>query len=187
MEKLILASASPRRKELLELLNIPFSIVVSDVDESVSEQLTPKEVVMELSRRKARAVFEKVNQGIVIGSDTIVVVDGEILNKPVDASEARQMLKKLSGKTHSVFTGVTFINEEKEHSFYEETFVTFWELTEDDITAYLNTKEYADKAGAYGIQGFGATLVKKVEGEYATVVGLPIARLKQELRQFTTI
>ena len=187
MEKLILASASPRRKELLELLNIPFSIVVSDVDESVSEHLTPKEVVMELSRRKARAVFEQVKEGIVIGSDTIVVVDGEILNKPVDSIDARRMLRKLSGNTHSVFTGVTFINEEKEHTFYEETIVTFWELSDADICAYIETKEPFDKAGAYGIQGFGATLVKKVEGEYATVVGLPIARLKQELRQFTTI
>ena len=186
LKKLILASGSPRRKELLSLLNIPFEIVVSDVNEEVENHLTPVEVVIELSRRKATEVSKMVEDGVVIGSDTIVVVEGEILNKPLDAVDAKNMLSKLSNKTHCVYTGVTLIEKETVHSFYEETKVTFWDLTERDIHNYIQTGEPFDKAGAYGIQGFGALLVRKVEGEYASVVGLPIARLNQELKRFTS-
>lgn len=181
MEQIILASGSPRRKELLQLLQIPFIIKVSDCDESVSDALTPEEIVMELSKRKARAVQTRGQKELIIGSDTIVVINNNILNKPRDENEAYGMLKKLSNSTHSVFTGVTILTDEKEQTFYEETRVTFYELTDEEIWAYIRTNEPFDKAGAYGIQGYGATLVKSIEGQYTTVVGLPIARLKKEL------
>lgn len=186
MEQIILASSSPRRQELLQLLQLPFTVKVSDCDETVSYELTPKEVVMELSKRKATAVHTKGQKEIVIGSDTIVVINDEILNKPKDEKDAFEMLKKLSHATHSVFTGVTILTDEKEHTFYEETKVTFYELTEEEIWAYIRTNEPFDKAGAYGIQGYGATLVKSIEGQYTTVVGLPVARLKKELQPFLT-
>lgn len=184
MERLILASSSPRRKELLDILQLPFHIVQSDVNEQVDSSLTPKEVVQELAYRKAKAVANQVGNVTVIGADTIVVCKGTILGKPKSSKEAISMLKMLSGNTHTVYTGVAIVKAAKKSVFYEKTDVTFWELTSEEIEAYVNSGEPFDKAGGYGIQQLGATLVKRIHGDYFSVVGLPIAKLVRELRKF---
>lgn len=182
MNSLILASSSPRRKELLENLQFPFEVSSSDVDESFDPVLTPGEIVMELSSRKAKAVSKEYPASFVIGADTIVVLEGHVLGKPKDRAEAISMLQKLSGKTHSVFTGVSIVAPEKEKTFYVKTDVVFWELTDEEIHSYISTGEPFDKAGAYGIQGFGSALVKEIAGDYFAVVGLPVSRTVRELR-----
>lgn len=177
MQHLILASASPRRKELLEKLHIPFTIISSNVDETVSENLSPTEIVTTLAYRKARLASVQFPNSYVIGSDTIVVCDDIVLGKPENRQEAQQMLEMLSGRTHSVYTGVSVVHGKTSESFYEKTDVEFWELSPTEIEQYLNSREPYDKAGAYGIQGLGALLVKSIIGDYYSVVGLPISRL----------
>lgn len=184
MKKLILASSSPRRKELLEQVKLPFTISTSNVDETYDSHLSPVEIVQFLARKKAEAVFKNHRDSIVLGSDTIVVLDGKILGKPKNQSEAKQMLSSLSGRTHAVITGVAIMSKEKEECFAVETLVTFYELTDFEIEYYVDTGEPFDKAGAYGIQGIGATLVKEIKGDYFSVVGLPIARTVRELAKF---
>lgn len=181
MQTLILASSSPRRKELLENLHLSFQTVNSEADEQYPEQWTPAQIVTELSLRKAKSVAQKYPHAFVIGSDTIVALDHLVLGKPQSREEAFQMLKSLSGKTHSVYTGVAIVAPEKETTFYEKTDVVFWELSDDEINWYIDTGEPFDKAGAYGIQGFGSLLVKKIDGDYFSVVGLPVARTVREL------
>ncbi|MBY0099125.1 Maf family protein [Mesobacillus maritimus] len=183
MQRLILASSSPRRKELLENLHLTFEISSSNVDESFSPELTPEEAVKELASRKASFVAEKEPDAFVIGSDTVVVHEGDILGKPSDREEALFMLKKLSGQTHSVFTGVCIISPEREIQFYEKTDVVFWELSQEEMDAYISSGEPFDKAGGYGIQGFGSFLVREIKGDYFSVVGLPVARTVRELRR----
>lgn len=183
METLILASSSPRRKELLENLQLSFEVHSSDVDETYNPKLSPAEIVMELAMRKSENVAMKHPGAFVIGSDTIVVQDGQILGKPKDKTEATVMLKKLSGKTHFVYTGVSIFSPKTHVEFYEKTEVVFWELTNDEIDSYVNSGEPLDKAGAYGIQGLGSTLVKKINGDYFSVVGLPLSRTIRELRK----
>jgi septum formation protein len=183
MQTLILASSSPRRKELLENLQLSFEVSGSDVDESFSEEWTPEEIVMNLAQRKSKHIAEQNLSAYVIGSDTVVVIDGQVLGKPKNHSEAIQMLKRLSGRTHSVYTGVSIYAPDRHVEFYEKTDVVFWELTDDEINGYVNTGEPFDKAGAYGIQGFGSMLVKKIDGDYFSVVGLPVARTIRELRK----
>jgi septum formation protein len=183
MLRLILASSSPRRKELLENLRLNFEISSSDADESFSETLSPADAVMELASRKSGTVAQNFPDCFVIGSDTVVVHDGMILGKPESGQEALKMLKKLSGDTHSVYTGVSIISPEKETRFYEKTDVTFWELSDEEIDTYIKSGEPFDKAGGYGIQGFGSMLVKEISGDYYTVVGLPVSRLIRELRK----
>ncbi|UII55041.1 Maf family protein [Cytobacillus spongiae] len=183
MMPLILASASPRRKELLENLHLTFQVISSDVDETFNEKLTPSDVVMELALRKARDIRAKHGNSYVIGSDTVVVSNQQILGKPTDSDEAYKMLKMLSGQTHSVYTGVAIVAPEKLVNFYEKTDVEFWELTDEEIESYIRTGEPMDKAGAYGIQGLGSLLVKKIEGDYFSVVGLPLSRTIRELKQ----
>jgi septum formation protein len=183
MQRLILASSSPRRKELLENLHLTFEISSSNVDESFSPELTPEEAVKELASRKASFVAEKEPNAFVIGSDTVVVHEGDILGKPNDREEALSMLKKLSGKTHSVFTGVSIISPEQEILFFEKTDVVFWELSNEEMDAYISSGEPFDKAGGYGIQGFGSFLVREIKGDYFSVVGLPVARTVRELRR----
>lgn len=178
---IILASQSPRRKELLKLCGFEFEVKPADADETLPEGLSPAEAVSYLSRIKAQAADDKEN--LIIGSDTVVALHGEILGKPADEKDAFIMLKKLSGKTHSVFTGVTLIKKEKEITFYEETKVEFYSLTDEEIENYIKTKEPMDKAGAYGIQGFGGLLVKGIQGDFNNVVGLPVARLKREIEK----
>jgi len=161
MQNLILASSSPRRKELLENLRLTFAISSSDVDESFDPTLPTEEVVMELAERKALAVFQQNQDAFVIGSDTIVVANNQILGKPADEAEAIRMLQRLSGQQHEVFTGVSIMSPESSTRFYEKTEVWFWELTDDEIKAYVQSGEPLDKAGAYGIQQLGSMLVKK--------------------------
>lgn len=183
MKHLVLASSSPRRKELLENIHLSFEISSSDVDESFSENLSPQEVVMELAERKAKAVANDYPSSYVLGADTIVVLDGNVLGKPADEREAAEMLKRLSGKTHQVYTGVSIVTPDDTIRFYEKTIVTFWELTETEINMYVSSGEPLDKAGAYGIQQLGSYLVKEIQGDYFNVVGLPVSRTVRELKR----
>ncbi|CAM3747373.1 Maf family protein [Mesobacillus zeae] len=183
MQNLILASASPRRKELLQNLHLTFDISASDADESLGSFLSPAEAVMELASRKSLTVGAKHPDSFVIGSDTVVVHEGTILGKPKGVSEAESMLKRLSGNTHSVYTGVSIVSPEAETRFFEKTDVTFWGLSDAEIDAYIKSGEPFDKAGGYGIQGFGSFLVKEISGDYYTVVGLPVARTVRELKR----
>lgn len=196
--KIVLASASPRRKQLLELAGLEFDIWPSNKEESVTEK-EPSNICMGLSREKALDVASQIKTYndlhddlvtgtdiLVIGADTIVVKDKTVLGKPVDEEDARKMLQSLSGGVHSVFTGVTLVFMAKdgrvgEKTFFEETKVTFYPLGIDEIDGYIATGEPLDKAGAYGIQGKAAVFVKSIEGDYYNVVGLPIARILYEL------
>jgi septum formation protein len=182
-QRLILASGSPRRKELLSNLQLNFEVVVSEIEEIVDESLQPEEVVMDLAFQKANAVAQIHSDAIVLGSDTVVVFDGEILGKPMDEEDSFRMLKMLSGNTHEVLTGVSIISPQETITFYERTEVTFWELTDDEIRAYIASGEPADKAGSYGIQMLGSVLVKRINGDYFAVVGLPVSRTKRELKK----
>ena len=183
MQTLILASSSPRRKELLENLHLTFEVFSCNVDESFNPALTPEEIVMELSSRKAKAVSKQKPASFIIGSDTVVVLEGTVLGKPKDRADALTMLQSLSGKTHAVYTGVAIITpEEKEIQFYVKTDVVFWELSDEEIEAYIHTGEPFDKAGAYGIQGIGSMFVKEIHGDYFAVVGLPVSKTIRELR-----
>lgn len=183
MEHLILASSSPRRKELLENIHLTFEVSSPDVDESFSNMLAPEEVVKLLAERKAKTVAANNPTAFVLGADTIVVLEGTVLGKPNDEVEAADMLRKLSGKTHEVYTGVAIVSPNDAFSFYEKTTVTFWELTETEINMYVSSGEPLDKAGAYGIQQLGSFLVKEIQGDYFSVVGLPISRTVRELRK----
>lgn len=183
MQHLILASSSPRRKELLENLHLTFEISSSEVDESFTLGLPPEQIVVDLAIRKAKVIADQHRTAFVIGADTIVVANDRILGKPENDAEAIEMLSMLSGKTHAVYTGVAIIHGEKEVGFFEKTEVTFWPLTEAEIQAYIKSGEPFDKAGGYGIQGFGSMLVKQISGDYFAVVGLPVSRTVRELRK----
>jgi septum formation protein len=183
MQRLILASSSPRRKELLENLQLNFEISSSNVDESFDPALTPEDVVTELASRKARFVAGNEPTAFVIGSDTVVELSGKILEKPKDEQEALSMLKQLSGKTHSVYTGVSIIAPAQKIKFYQKTDVTFWELSHEEIDYYIKSGEPFDKAGSYGIQGLGSFLVREIKGDYFAVVGLPVSRTVRELKK----
>lgn len=185
---LVLASASPRRREMIGHLNRPFICQVSDIEERITKT-EPAEVVCELSRQKAEDVARKAEEGtIVIGADTVVACDGKILGKPKDREDAVRMLHMLSNRTHSVFTGVTLCQikqgKERSESFAEETKVNFYPMSEEEIEAYVDTLDPMDKAGAYGIQSGAAIFVKSIEGDYNNVVGLPVAALYQRLKSF---
>lgn len=185
--RIILASGSPRRKELLAQVGIDFEVMVSGVEEKVTSSV-PDRVVCELSAQKAEDIFSRTDGDVtVIGADTVVSVDGVILGKPRDEAEAATMLRSISGKCHSVFTGVTLCirrgGAEETVTFAEETRVFVEELTQRDIDSYIATKEPADKAGAYGIQGRFAAYVRGIEGDYNNVVGLPVGRLCKVLRE----
>ncbi|MBR2133351.1 MAG: septum formation protein Maf [Eubacterium sp.] len=176
---LILASKSPRRKELLSIITKDFTILSSNEDETLPDGLTPKEAVEYLSKIKALP-FAK-DGDTVVGADTVVAINGNILGKPENEEDARRMLRLLSGKTHSVFTGVTVIKNGSITTFSCETRVKFFELTDREIADYVKTGEPMDKAGAYGIQGKGALLVEKIDGDYFNVVGLPVSLLNRHL------
>ena len=184
--EIILASQSPRRKEILSLLNIPFKIMVSDADESIDKGLPAYFIAEKLSLQKAAAVAKNVtSHALVIGADTLVVCDGEILGKPKDENDARNMLTRLSGREHSVITGVTVMDTKsaKSESFYVETKVYFSALSEEEIESYVATGDCNDKAGAYGIQSGAAKFIEKISGDYQNVVGLPLSRLYQVLKK----
>lgn len=184
--RIILASGSPRRRELLERMGIDeFDIITSDVDESLADGLPPSEQVERLSRRKADAVAALAGpDAIVIAADTVVALDGAILGKPVDEEDASHMLWALSGVRHQVYTGVTVIKGDKVLTRHEVTAVDFRSLEPEEVELYIATGECMDKAGAYGIQGYGSLLVEGISGDYYNVMGLPVALLAQMLKQF---
>lgn len=184
MAEIILASASPRRKELLSTAGIEFTVKVADVEEKIDDGLTPAEVVRSLALQKAQAVADKNPEAIVIGADTIVVLDDVILGKPQSEENAVEMLTSLSGRSHTVYTGVALIKGDKVRNFCEATQVEFYDLTKEDIDAYVATKDCMDKAGAYGIQTNGCVLIRKIDGDYFNVVGLPVSKVYRELRDF---
>lgn len=183
MVRLILASSSPRRKELLERIDHSFLTIASNVDETVDATISPEKMVQQLAIRKAENIAKKFPNSYIIGADTIVVLEQKILTKPQDEKEAFHMLKSLSGKTHEVYTGVSVFYQQRYKSFVEKASVTFWELSDEEIQQYMDSGEPFDKAGAYGIQGKGALLVNKIEGDYYTIVGLPIAKLNRVLKE----
>lgn len=184
MPKIILASASPRRKELMELAGYDFEVICADIVEAVPEEAMPQEVVMSLALQKAQAVAAEHKEAVVIGSDTVVALDGKILGKPHSEQEACEMLRSLSGRTHKVFTGVAIVCGGKVKNFFDETDVEFYSLGDDEIKKYVATGEPTDKAGAYGIQGKGSVLVKRINGDFFSVMGLPIAKLYREMSDF---
>lgn len=185
--ELILASASPRRRELLEQIGVKFTIEVSAVEEVIDPTQSPAEQVQSLALQKAQAVAVHHTDGVVLGADTIVVNQGRILGKPQTEAEARDMLAGLSGKWHQVMTAVALVDAEDSKRTWtsvETTNVKFRELTKEEIAAYIATGESMDKAGAYGIQGYGALLVERIEGCYNNVVGLPLQQVAIGLRQW---
>ncbi|HEX7547246.1 MAG TPA: Maf family protein [Gemmatimonadaceae bacterium] len=175
--RVILASASPRRRQLLLLVGIDHEVRPADVDESLLPGETPVAHAERLARAKAHAVAEREPGAVVIAADTIVVVDGEVLGKPLDARGARTMLRRLSGRTHTVLTAIAVARASRTESAVESVDVTFRPLSDDEIDAYIATGEPMDKAGAYGIQGYGATIVERVDGDYFSVMGLGLRRL----------
>ncbi len=183
---IVLASASPRRKELLERLNIHPIIAQKNIVEKINSGELPEAVVMSLAFKKALAISMSYPDDIVIGADTIVVNDGVILGKPNDDDEAYKMLKNLSSKSHKVITGISILSQSKGIKIidYESTIVKFRELSDRQIKNYILTKEPLDKAGSYGIQGLGAVFVEKIDGCYFNVVGLPLSKLDNLLRKF---
>ena len=200
-KKIILASGSPRRKELLSQIGLSFTVRVSEADEH-TEETKPEKLVCILSERKALAVWDELTEeekkeSILIGADTVVAVDDRILGKPADETEAFQMIKLLQGRSHQVYTGVTILRQGdmqpleegtstcsiQKKQFFEKTDVLVYSMSEEEITAYVKTGEPLDKAGAYGIQGKGALLVQEIQGDYNTVVGLPLYLLKELIQQ----
>lgn len=183
--KVVLASASPRRKELLALIVNEYDICPADCDETLPEGIKAQEAVEYLSLIKNKAALSLCGENcLVISADTVVAVDDDILGKPVDKEDARRMITLLSGREHQVFTGVTLSLNGEFKTFSEKTDVVFYELSEDEIESYISSDEPYDKAGSYGIQGKAGLLVKSVNGDYYNVVGLPVARLKREIMAF---
>lgn len=183
--ELILASGSPRRKELLTQMGLAFRVVVSDADETVDPSLSPADQVALLSRRKADAVAGLVSdRALILAADTIVAFEGRSMGKPASPAEATQMLSLLSGKTHQVYTGFTLRQGARTDTQVECTAVSFRPMTPDEIRAYVATGEPMDKAGAYGIQGLGGVFVEGIQGDYFNVMGLPICRLGTVLKTF---
>ncbi|TWI57102.1 Maf family protein [Halalkalibacter nanhaiisediminis] len=182
MNPFILASGSPRRKELLKQARYSFEIQTSTIEEKIEVGLSPANVVEQLAQQKAEDVWAGNQQAVVLGADTVVVFGNAILGKPSDATEARSMLRKLSGNVHHVYTGVAICSKKGITTFSEKTEVEFYPLSEEDIEMYIRSGESFDKAGAYGIQGFGAYLIKQMIGDYFTVVGLPLAKTMRALK-----
>ena len=183
---LVLASASPRRSQLLRQVGFEFSVIPSDIPEPVEDDRSPERHVLDLALAKALKVAEGVESAIVVGADTIVVLDGEILGKPADEREAFSMLRKLSGRTHEVFTGFALVDRPsgKTTSGYEVTRVTFRPLLDEEIRRYIELDRPFDKAGSYGIQDRSALFVERIEGCYYNVVGFPLARFYVYLKEF---
>lgn len=183
--EIILASASPRRSEILSNTKIAFSVEKSNIEEVTLENESPDKMVMRLAYEKAFDIAKDNVDKLVIGADTVVVLGDEVLGKPKDSDDAYNMIKKLSNKTHQVITGVSLINLKlnKIVNDYVVSNVTFKNLDDDSIRDYINTKESLDKAGGYGIQGYGALLVKEIQGDYFNIVGLPISRLGDLLKE----
>lgn len=173
---IILASSSPRRKELLSQIGVDFAVVKPHLEEKVREQESPESVVMSLAFQKAMEVFEKCDdESIIVASDTVVVYENVILGKPVDTNNTLEMLKMLNGRSHKVYTGLAFVNKENKYIDYEVTEVVFNDNSDEWISKYIGSTNTLDKAGGYGIQGVGSILVDKINGDYYNVMGLPLS------------
>lgn len=179
MERLTLASGSPRRQEILTNLGLNFTVLPANIDESPQPAEEPQSYALRMAVQKAMAAANKVESGLIIGADTIVVVNGQIMGKPCDAAEAAQQLRALSGREHIVFSGLGIVDKStgRTVSTLEQTIVYFKEMSDAEIQAYIGTGEPLDKAGSYGIQGKGAVFIRRIEGDYFNVVGLPVAKL----------
>jgi septum formation protein len=186
MKTIILASASPRRKELLQRIGLKFKVDPSNYEENISSELEPHELAKSLSLEKAKLVAEKHMNALVIAADTFIVFEGKILGKPRTETEAKEMLETISGRQHSVITGFTIIDTENNKALSKavETKVYIRKLSSNEIDAYVESKEPLDKAGAYAIQGLGSVIVEKIEGDYFNVVGLPLSALTETLKEF---
>lgn len=182
-DHILLASKSPRRKELMEDCPLPFRVEIVETEEVYNEALSPQDAIMDIALQKAKAVASKFPDELVLGCDTMVLIDDVPLGKPKDKADANAMLHRLCGKTHRVISGVALVCNENRHLFYEETEVTFYEADEAFLTQYVDSEEPYDKAGAYGIQGVGKLLVKEIHGDFYNVMGLPIARICRELKK----
>ncbi len=180
-KEVILASHSPRRRELLEANGIEFLALTADIDETLDADKELPLALEDLAYRKAEAVFRTHPDALVIGSDTVVTLEGTVLGKPKDEEDAKRMLRSLSGRTHQVITAVCLLSDEKKECFHSITDVQFYDLSEEEIDRYVASSEPMDKAGAYGIQGKGCRLVKAIRGDYYTVVGFPIAEVLRRL------
>ena len=187
---LVLASQAPRRRELLSLIQKDFTVQSSCVEEIVPEGLTAEETVVYLAKLKAEEVAQRLKTStdsqktVVIGADTVVVLDGEIMGKPKDRDDCIRMISLLSGRQHEVYTGVAIVVKGQTESFYQRTAVRFLDLTKEEIEWYASLQEPYDKAGAYGIQGFGSLLVEGIDGDYFNVMGLPVAALNRRLKKY---
>lgn len=184
MRRFIVASASPRRRELLSSAGYTFEVIPSDADETLPDGISARGAVFELAKRKAHSVLKNETDAVVLGCDTVVSLDGKILGKPKTHEEAEEMLRALSGRAHEVFTGVCITDGEKEECFVSCTNVEFYPLSDETVRSYVQTEEPMDKAGAYGIQGLGSVLVKKLDGDYFTVMGLPVNKCARVLALF---
>ena len=186
MKKIILASASPRRKELLEKIGLKFDVEPSDDEEDITSEIEPQKLVQQIAIKKAESVAVRYKDAIIIAADTIGVIGNKVIGKPHTANEARKMLKEISGKSHSVITGFTVLDTatNKILSRTVNTEVYIKKLTKQEIDAYVKTGEPLDKAGAYAIQGLGAVIVEKIEGDYYNVMGLPLNALTEALNEF---
>ena len=184
MNKVILASQSPRRKELLSLIGIEFDAIPADIDEQIDLNNDLVKEIEKLSYQKAFHVFKDHKAALVIGSDTIVKINNQVLGKPKSYEQAKNMLEILSGNTHEVVTAVTILVDDKVETFSSIAKVTFYQLTPQEIDEYIKTNEPMDKAGAYAIQGLGAKFIKAIEGDYYTIMGLPIGELYHRLKKF---
>ena len=181
MSKIILASASPRRRELLMQIGLKFEIIPSQKEEKMQGN-SPAQIVMGLAMDKAEDIFRRAeSDALVIGADTIVALDNVILGKPKDEADALKMLRFLQGKTHQVYTGVCMVMADKTQVFYEKTDVTMYPADEEQLTEYIRTGEPMDKAGSYAIQGRGSVFIREIHGDYNNVVGLPVAQIWQRL------
>ena len=180
---IILASKSPRRKELLSMLGLNFTVQTADIDETMDPSQTPAHEVAAVSARKAAKIAQQHPDDIVVAADTIVVIDGKILGKPKDEEDAARMLRLLSGRTHTVYTGLSVSRGGARQTEVVATEVTFRNLTDAEIRAYIKTGEPMDKAGSYGIQGYGSMFVSRLNGDYFCVMGLPVCTLAGMLRE----
>lgn len=185
MKKMILASKSPRRKELLEKCNIPFLCDPADIDETLLENISLEDAIKELSLRKARAVLKRHEDCVVIGSDTIVTLNNEVLGKPKDDADAFRMLKMMQANTHVVITGLAIISSKRVFNTVSKTKVTFAEMSDEEIFSYISTGEGKDKAGSYGVQGYGGRYITRIDGDFYTVMGLPLNIVYEELKNIS--
>lgn len=185
-KKLILASISPRRENLLRMIGFDFEVVNSQVDEQSEVYTIPEVHVLELAQKKALKVAEKIDGGLIIGADTVVVLNNQILGKPKDAKQAKEILQQLSGKTHEVYTGFAIVEKPSGEmlSEFEKTLVSFRQLADEEIDRYIQSGSPFDKAGGYGIQDQGALFVQKIDGCFYNVMGLPVTKLYQALEKF---